>query len=166
MSLNEQQYTLRGHLVQARNHNEIARQAIQHFITLINNGLSLNKIEQMIDVLSVNPEFNITIHIEKNSIWDKTHSSLKRGESIPMERKIQIPKRVFDGAKKGKQKDLQTLFHEIGHIILNHKPIYMQSEGYIITELDDAEVQADYFADIMLQLFGITSEPVQLKLPF
>lgn len=158
----QSQYVLRGYPVQARTNKEIASEAIRHFIFLHGYGISLKNIEKIIDVLAV--EFDISIHIENNSKWDKTHSYLKRGESIPSQRKIVLPKRVFDGVKRGREKDLEVLFHEIGHVTLKHEPVYMKSEGYILSALDDAEEQADYFANIMLQLFEVDIQPQQLRL--
>ncbi|EGK07400.1 hypothetical protein HMPREF0476_1813 [Kingella kingae ATCC 23330] len=157
----DEPYQLRGYMVQARTNREIAQFAVQLFINFINNGIQTPNIENLIDILS---EQDISIHIETNAKWDRVHSIHKKGESTPSKKEIVIPKRVFDGAKKLNTEDLEVFFHEIGHVILKHSPIYMKSEGYVITEIDDAEAQADYFAEIMLKLFDIKTTPKQLSL--
>ena len=161
-SSEENSYTPRGYIVKKRTEEEIIKEAVMFFIRLSPYSISLKKIERILDICAI--EFDISIHIEKNATWDSTHSKLKKGESVPCERKITLPKRVFDGAIKRKIADLEVLFHEIGHVVLNHQPVYWKSEGYVVTRLDDAEEQADYFAKIMLELFEIDTQPKQLEL--
>lgn len=157
-------YTPRGYVVQKRTEREIMNEAIMHFILLNQHGISLKNIEKIIDLYAIEGEFNISIHVEKNATWDRIHSKLKKGESFPYRREITLPKRVFDGAIKRRSEDLEVLFHEIGHVVLNHQPVYWKSEGYVVTRLDDAEEQADYFARIMLKLFEVDIQPQQLEL--
>lgn len=160
------QYMPRGHIVQKRTEKEIVNEAIMHFIQLSRHGISLESIEKVIDLYAIDEsKFNISIHIEKNATWDKIHSKLKKGESVPNKREITIPKRVFDGVLRRKSEDLEVLFHEIGHVVLNHQPVYWKAEeGYVVTRLDDAEEQADYFARVMLKLFEVDVQPQQLEL--
>lgn len=163
MSLSEENsYTPRGYVVKKRTEKEIINEAVMLFLQLTQHGISLKNIESIFDICAITKELDISIHIEKNATWDRIHSKLKKGESVPCKREITIPKRVFDGARKSE--DLEVLFHEIGHVVLNHQPVYWKSEGYIVTRLDDAEEQADYFAKIMLKLFEVDIQPKQLEL--
>ena len=165
MSLPEEiSYTPRGYVVKKRTEKEIINEAVMLFLQLTQHGISLKNIESIFDICAITKELDISIHIEKNATWDRIHSKLKKGESVPCKREITIPERVFDGTRKRKSEDLEVLFHEIGHVVLNHQPVYWKSEGYIVTRLDDAEEQADYFAKIMLKLFEVDIQPKQLEL--
>lgn len=157
-------YQLRGHMVQPKTQEEIVLHAWRFFKDLKQYNISQNNIESIIDILA-EPKFNISIHIERNANWDKKHSKFKQGESIPSKREITLPKRVIDGVIKNKREDLATLFHEIGHVLLKHEPVYQKSNGYIVSAKDDAEAQADSFAQAMLVFFNVQEErPTQLSL--
>lgn len=155
-------HQLRGYMVKKRTEEEIAGIAIEQFLFLKRHNLSLSKIEAIVDILDVKQE--IRIHIERNADWDRQHSPYKKGESKPSEKSITIPKRVYDGVRKGKAQDLEVLFHEIGHVALEHTPIYMKADGYVVTVMDDAEEQADLFAAVLLRLFEIALPVTQLEL--
>lgn len=155
-------HELRGHMVTRRTQHEIAIKALERFVSIPPNLINPPNIEHLIDYLSLQ---DIDVHIVSNKSWDKRHTKLKKGESIPQQNLIQVPKRLIDGANKKAIDDWHTFFHEVGHVMLEHKPIYLKTDiGYVIEPLDDAEEQADYFAKIMMGLFGLKVEPKQLEL--
>lgn len=155
-------HQLKGYMVRKRTEEEIASLAIGQYLLFNRKKVGLENIETVVDLLCV--EQGIVVHVEGNKKWDKQHSPFKKGESKPSEKTITIPKRVYDGIKKGRARDLEVLFHEIGHVILEHSPIYMKADGYTLTAMDDAEVQADFFAAVMLRLFEIQLPIMQLEL--
>lgn len=159
------QHQLRGYMVDRREPKEIQLLAAGQFWMFRQYNITAQLVEKMIDVLAI--EQDIGVRIERNADWDRQHTRLKQGESKPSEKTITLPKRIFDRAVKGDAAALEVFFHEIGHVVLEHKPIYMKSDGYVVTALDDAEEQADYFAKALMAFFGITvpmKEPVQYSL--
>ncbi len=150
-------YQLRGYMVKKRTRKEIAEQAILQYVRFKRRDLN---VEALIDELA---EQDIAVHIESDRDWEKKHTWFKSGESEPSNNYIVIPNRVFRGAKNSQADSLEVFFHELGHVVLEHQPIYMKSDGYVLSEYDDAEGQADLFAEFMLRLFGIYV-PKQLTL--
>lgn len=158
-----QSHRLRGHMVQRRTEKEIATEAVAQFYFFNQKMKELN-IEKFIDLLSLQ---GISVHILTNAEWRKKHTFLKKGESIPGQKRIVLPKQVLDNAKKGDREAIRTFFHELAHVVLRHEPIYLQADSdYKITVLDDAEEQADLFAKIMFMLYGIEEEPKQMQFNF
>lgn len=150
---NDKSHELRGHMVKRRTENEIAALAVGSFIKIHQNLNGLMNAERLIDYLGT---LDISIHVMSNREWDKKHTRFKKGESIPSLNQIIIPERLVKGTKENNPDDWHTLFHEIGHVILEHKPIYLKADAdYVIQAMDDAEEQADYFAKLMLRLFDI-----------
>ncbi|QTO00878.1 hypothetical protein [Aggregatibacter sp. 2125159857] len=159
----DQQYKLRGHMVQRRTHQEIATEAVVQFSKLSQIEQGQLNIERFIDHLAME---DIAVHILPNREWNKKHF-LTKGLSIPIQGKIFIPQKLFNGAVKNNPEDWKTFFHELGHVVLRHEPIYLKAdEKRAIESLDDAETQADYFALVMMKLFNLRDEPAQLELNF
>lgn len=159
----EQPYKLRGHMVQRRTYQEIAREAVVQFSKLSQIDQGQLNIERFIDYLAIE---DIEVHILSTQAWNKKHF-LTKGLSIPVNGKIFIPQKLFNGAMNNNPEDWKTFFHELGHVVLRHEPIYLKAdEKRAIESLDDAETQADYFALIMMKLFNLSDEPTQLELNF
>lgn len=159
-----EEYTPRGHIVKRRTAKEISEAAVLQWAILWDSGCKTFNIEKISDILGV--EQDICLRVEKNKDWEKKHTWLKKGESIPNKRLILIPQRGYKGAIRGNYDDIKTFCHELGHVVLKHEPTYHRAENGILTKFDDAEVQADLFAEVMMALFNIEPEKIQLSLPF
>lgn len=162
---NNKAHKLRGHPVTRRTEQEIALLAANCFMGIHKNLNNPLDAEKLIDYFST---IDICIHAMSDKEWDKKHTPYKKGESIPDLKHITIPKRLIRGTKKNNPDDWHTFFHEIGHVLLEHKPIYLKAnDNYIFQSMDDAEEQADYFAKIMMRLLGIKPLPLgQLSFDF
>lgn len=161
---NNKSHELRGHMVTRKTENEIAALAVGSFISIHQSLDGVLDAERMIDYFGT---VGISIHIMSNKGWDKKHTRFKKGESIPSLHQITIPERLIKGTKKNNSDDWHTFFHEIGHVLLEHKPIYLKADDdYIVQSMDDAEEQADYYARIMMQLFDIKPKLEQLQFNF
>lgn len=154
-------YQLRGHMVQRRTFENIAIEAVKQFSILTEKTIEVN-MEKWIDILALQ---DISVHILTDKKWNKQHTSFKKGESIPTQNKITIPQSCLDNSKKGDTEAFKTFFHELAHVTLKHDPIYLKADdNYEVSIFDDAEEQADLFAEIMLKLYRIENRPVQLRL--
>lgn len=161
--MDESTHKLRGHIVQRRTTEEIVTAAVEQFY-IFKTKTSEANIEIFIDLLA---EQNISVHILRNAEWQKKHTLLKKGESIPSQNKILLPKQLLDKALSGDRESFETFFHELGHVILKHEPTYQKTAiDYLVMPLDDAEEQADLFAKAMLILYEMEEEPKQLQFIF
>lgn len=154
-------YIPRGYIVKRRTSKEIGLEALEQYLFLLEKSCQLFDIEKIIDLLSLK---GVTVCIESDKKWGEKHTWLKKGESIPGKRVISIPMKVFNGAKDGKFDDIKTFFHELGHVALQHDPIYFRAEIGAITHLDDAEEQADLFAEFMMTFFEVPDDFRQMRL--
>lgn len=76
---------------------------------------------------------------------------------------IAMPNQLYLDIARGKPKALFIFFHELGHLLLAHKPILHFSDNPA-TEQEDAEWQADLFSEMVLKTMGIEVRPKQLAL--
>lgn len=154
-------YVPRGYIVRRRTAKEIGIEALGQYLFLQKKKCQSFDIEKIIDLLSLR---DIAVCVEGDEKWRKTRTWFKKGESIPSRRIISIPMRVFNGARKGKTDDVKTFFHELGHVVLQHEPVYFKAEDWTITHLDDAEEQADLFAEFMISFFELPDNSRQMRL--
>ncbi|MCY1382912.1 hypothetical protein D9M69_709840 [compost metagenome] len=78
---------------------------------------------------------------------------------------IYLPEKLYSELCRGKAEAVRTFLHELGHIVLGHKPLLHFAEGSP-TEIEDSEWQADFFADSILDLLGLPKHEVQMELKF
>ncbi|HAF1587918.1 TPA: ImmA/IrrE family metallo-endopeptidase, partial [Salmonella enterica] len=66
---------------------------------------------------------------------------------------IRVPNHIYEMACAGEQSALFVIFHELGHLLLQHKPVlHFANKQPEINE--DSEWQADLFAETMLDKLG------------
>lgn len=76
---------------------------------------------------------------------------------------IAMPNQLYVDIDEGKPEALFIFFHELGHILLAHKPILHFSDSPA-TQQEDAEWQADLFSEHVLKIMGVRRVPKQLAL--
>lgn len=77
---------------------------------------------------------------------------------------IRIPESTLIDAYEGDPKALFIIFHELGHLMLAHQVVLHSEKSALPTIQEDAEWQADTFAEIILAKLRISTMK-QLTLP-
>ena len=146
-------YEVRGRRVQPMKPQEI--QAVASYIVKkfnIHKG-SLQHMDRFIERLW--HEASISIDV----VADKDWLNVANAWFDPVNYQISIPERCYNALlhkrlTKAKKRAITILFHELGHLSLSHKAVLHHSD-VPICQYEDAEWQADYFADEIMILTGI-----------
>ncbi|WOI39320.1 ImmA/IrrE family metallo-endopeptidase [Alteromonas sp. CI.11.F.A3] len=149
-------YQLRGIRVRPLSEIEIAKNALSVCEAFRLTKRKVKSIDQFFESLYI---LGITISVIESEEW----LQLTKGFCNPSERKIMIPEHIYQNACIGEREALAVMFHEIGHLFLNHQPILHFSDVLPKVE-EDAEWQADTFAEVILKHLGYDLE--QLSLDF
>lgn len=115
------------------------------------------KCEKGFELLS---ELGVTLSVIDDEEWIL---DLTKGNFDPVTRTIAVPNVIYENACKGEQEALFVMFHELGHLFLMHRPLLHASSSEP-TMIEDAEWQADTFAEAILQNMGFTTK--QLSFDF
>lgn len=95
--------------------------------------------------------------------WYNSTFDVTIGHCDPDTLTIRIPNRIYQRACYGEQNALMILFHELGHLLLQHKPV-LHFSNYQPSIFEDSEWQADHFAEVILEQLGY--ETKQLAFDF
>lgn len=148
-----EQYLMRGMRV-APMHKPDIEQRVQFFCDIF--GLS-KKTKSFAHVFEKLVLYGITLEIIDDDEWQKITFDLTVGHCDPSDLTISIPDRIYTLACKGDRSSLSVMFHEIGHLLLMHKPLL----HYSVTNPDcseDSEWQADTFSELVLKTIGFKIE--------
>ena len=140
------QYQLRGYRVEPMEQLDIASRA-QH----IGKHFGFNKrnkrnLDGAFEALS---EFGITLNVVSDYDW----LNLTKGHYDPTTLTISIPQKIYLNACLGEKEALAVMLHELGHLFLGHRALLHHSSTPPTPE-EDAEWQADTFAEVILQYMG------------
>ncbi|WP_160167511.1 ImmA/IrrE family metallo-endopeptidase [Burkholderia gladioli] len=78
---------------------------------------------------------------------------------------ILVPESTYTKACNGDETAISTICHEIGHLVLAHKAVLHNEKSAKPLQGEDAEWQADAFADYLMARMGMTPS-TQLTLDF
>ncbi len=78
---------------------------------------------------------------------------------------ILVPESTYIKACSGDETAISTICHEIGHLVLAHKAVLHNEKSAKPSQGEDAEWQADAFADYLMARMGLTPS-TQLTLDF
>ncbi|MTC46558.1 ImmA/IrrE family metallo-endopeptidase [Providencia sp. wls1922] len=159
----EQQYRLRGNRVNPMNEIDIERRAMGFCLAFNLKNKSLKRTKHFDKVFESFTEFGITIDPIEDREWEEYTYDLTIGHFDPNTWTISIPNRIYVNACKGERDALFIIMHELGHLFLGHRPLLHKSNKPAI-ESEDAEWQADTFAEYILGLLGY--ETKQLTFDF
>ncbi|ENQ8613746.1 M48 family metalloprotease [Vibrio fluvialis] len=98
-----------------------------------------------------------------NVIADEDWLFVTKGHCDPSKATICVPQSIYDNACVGERDALAVMLHEMGHLFLGHRPVLHFSNEPAIKE-EDAEWQADSFAEVILKSMGYQTE--QLSFDF
>jgi len=109
--------------------------------------------------------FGIEIDVVDDTEWFHVTNAI----CDPSMLAIAMPNKLYCEIEQGKPEALFIFFHELGHLLLAHKPVLHFSE-ISATEQEDAEWQADLFSETVLKIMmgarraRIRTRPKQLTL--
>ena len=150
-------YNLRGQRVAAKGIEEIALVA-----KIICTALKITKPMDMAQFMERLPyESGIYIEVEEDRKWIVPAEAL----CDPSKLRIIMPESLYRKICKRSPKAMGILFHELGHIVLGHRPLL----SYANTppcEAEDAEWQADTFMEAVIQILKISLLPMQMEFDF
>ncbi|MBJ2254593.1 ImmA/IrrE family metallo-endopeptidase [Pseudomonas sp. MF6784] len=157
---NPPDYGMRGHRVPALEAEYIQQVAfrVRDVLGLKKRSFQAKNPEKLISTLE---HFGINIDVIDDAEWiDATKATVD-----PQKGMIYVPERLYGEICRGQPEAVRIFLHEIGHIVLGHKPMLHFSTSKPV-EIEDSEWQADYFADSMIALLKLPKVEAQLELRF
>jgi len=149
--LEQSAYTLRGNRVAPMSIVDITTRAVNYSAIFDLKTLKRKKrLDHAFELLS---EYGITLNIVEDRAWTKATYDLTSGHYDPITLTISVPNHTFELACKGDREALFVLFHEIGHLVLGHRALF-HSSNKPPSQIEDAEWQADLFAEVVLRELG------------
>lgn len=144
-------YVLRGNRVAPMSMIDITSRAVNYSAFFNLKHLKKKKnLDQAFEQLS---EYGITLNVVEDHIWTRETYDLTSGHYDHVTLTISVPNRTFELACRGDREALFVLFHELGHLILGHRPL-LHKANKPPSQVEDAEWQADLFAEVVLQELG------------
>ncbi|WP_439235160.1 ImmA/IrrE family metallo-endopeptidase [Lonepinella koalarum] len=159
MSIQSLLYQMNGYRVSPMTRNDIAQIATpiaKQFGLNSKNRKQLDKILEKVSDIA-------TIDILSDEEWQELTLNFTKGHYSPAELTIRIPERTYIEACQGDYDALEIILHEMGHLFLTHQT-FLHKSDIPPTQFEDAEWQADTFAEIILEMMGYN--PRQLRLDF
>lgn len=153
-------YCMRGHRVPALSPDLISdvAQRVCQILKFKRSSFRSERVEQSVARLE---EYGIHVDVVEDRDWiDATRATVD-----PQKAMIYVPDRLYADLCKGRVESVRIFLHELGHIVLAHKPLLHFSER-APTQIEDSEWQADHFADAIISYLGLTHEYAQLEFRF
>lgn len=160
MSETATSYTQRGQRVP-----RISDKNLVDYATVVAGILSINRqtiksIETFIESLS--ETLRVTTHIIEDSDWPMPPQI--KALCDPNLMAIFIPESLYIKIAVGDAEAIGIFFHELGHLLLGHKAILHYDTDDTHSYEEDAEFQADMFANVILKIMGIGDKAKQMSL--
>ncbi|MFI7972543.1 MULTISPECIES: ImmA/IrrE family metallo-endopeptidase [Serratia] len=144
-------YVLRGNRVAPMSMIDVRNHAINFTLFFdLNKMKKKRKLDLVFEKLS---EFGIVLSIIEDKTWEKMTYGLTTGHYDPNTLTISVPNKIYELACEGEREALFVLFHELGHLVLGHRAVLHNSKKPP-QEIEDAEWQADTFAEVVLSEIG------------
>lgn len=149
-------YRLRGIRVKPLSHQKIAETALNVCKAFKLSSRKTKNFDQFFETLFL---LGIEVNIVETDEW----LHLTKGFCDPKRKSILVPEHIYQNACIGEQEALSVMFHEVGHLFLDHTPILHFSDVDASIE-EDAEWQADTFSDVILEHLGYNPQQLTLNL--
>ncbi|VTU08830.1 Uncharacterised protein [Actinobacillus porcinus] len=146
-------YELRGNRVHPMQEVEIASIALNFCNEFALNKRMRKKCERVFQQIEERSNFIINLSVKSDEEWKKSTENLTRGHFDPSTFTVTIPEKTYRLACRGDKTALFIIFHEFGHLFLGHRAV-LHNAKKPPTKNEDAEWQADTFADIVLERLG------------
>lgn len=154
-----QPYMMRGNRVLPMSSRNIEALA-KGFCGAVKIGKKYKRFDRFFESLV---QYNITLNVVDDEQWAKDTHNLTRGHFDPDTMTISVPQSTYELACQRDQDSLSIMFHELGHLLLGHKPM-LHFSPKPPEEIEDAEWQADQFAEHVLTVLGFNIQ--QLSFDF
>lgn len=142
------EYVLHGQRVIPMTPQEIQYTAQRAMSLLRIDKSTIHTMDEFIENLW--DRYSINVEIIGNNSWLGFAEALCDPSSFT----IALPESLYLKMIKDRDnKSIFIFFHELGHLLLGHKPVLHYS-SLPPTQFEDAEWQADYFAEIILNKLG------------
>jgi Zn-dependent peptidase ImmA (M78 family) len=152
-----ERYRLRGNRVAPLPLSHIDKVAVQIAKSLGFNKRNRRSLDKVFEPLS---RFGITIKVVEDEEW----IFFTKGHYDPTTATISVPQSIYLDACVGLRDALAVMLHELGHLFLGHRALLHHTDDREVTMQEDAEWQADSFAEKILEIMGY--ELAQLSLDF
>lgn len=155
-------YQMRGNRVSPMQEEEIAYRAINfcNAIGMTATKRKRKRYDSFFESLSI---YGITLSVMDDKEWEDLTYDLTIGHCDPASLTITVPNKIYENACLGEEHALAVIFHELGHLLLGHKPV-LHFSSKEPTRVEDAEWQADTFAETVLETIGVRT--IQMSLDF
>lgn len=153
-------YHMRGNRVSPMQEEEIAYKAI-NFCNAFGISATKRKRKRYDLLFEKLSTYGITLSVMDDKQWESLTYDLTIGHCDPASLTITIPNKIYENACLGEEHALAVIFHELGHLLLGHKPVLHFSTKEP-TRVEDAEWQADTFAEIILETIGVRTSQMSL----
>ena len=149
-------YQMRGNRVSPMQEEEIAYRAINfcNAIGLTASKRKRKRYDMFFESLSI---YGVTLDVRTDKEWEALTYDLTIGHCDPASLTITVPNKIYVNACLGEEHALAVIFHELGHLLLGHKAVLHFSVKEP-TRIEDAEWQADTFADIVLETIAVRTQ--------
>ncbi len=149
-------YRLRG--------NRVQPMSLSHICIVANNvgkafGFNKRNKRNLDEVFESLFELGVILNVIDDEDW----LFVTKGHCDPSKATICVPQSIYDNACIGERDALAVMLHEMGHLFLGHRPVLHYSNEPAVQE-EDAEWQADSFAEVILKSMGYQTE--QLSFDF
>lgn len=155
-------YRMRGQRVHPLEVEDInfVSERVKKILQLTKRGFSVKNAEQTVMSFEL---YGIYVDVVDDRQWlDATRATVDPASGM-----IYMPQKLYDQLCRGKAEAIRIFLHEVGHIVLGHRPLlHFADADKKPTYLEDSEWQADAFADALLALLKLPKEDAQLELKF
>lgn len=153
-------YCMRGHRVPAMSPESIKSVAkrVCDILQIRKSSFRRRKTESLISRFE---HYGINVDVINDLDWlDATRATVD-----PQTGMIYVPQKLYNDLCRGRADAIRIFLHEIGHIVLGHRPLLHFAESTPM-RVEDSEWQADYFADSILDLLGMPKVEIQMEFRF
>ena len=150
-------YQLRGQRVVGLSSSRIESAAALSVSLLGVTADTKHRMDKFIEMLG--KRFGIEIDVVDDGDWCHITNAI----CDPSILAIVMPNKLYVDIVRGEPEALFIFFHELGHLLLAHKPVLHFSESPA-TQREDSEWQADLFSEQFLKSMGVRRKPKQLAL--
>jgi hypothetical protein len=164
MELIEEPYKMRGRRVPAMTRKRIHTLAVS-FLQLIGiSFLNRHSLIEKIEHLDGNERFPLVISPINDAQWEKHYCGIAEGFFESSLLRIYLPDSTYEKAYQWDLKAVHTFLHEVGHCFLAHGKYLNYDADGVPQESEDAEFQADCFAEEILRILKIKKDDRQMTL--
>ena len=151
-------YSLRGQRVTPLTESRIRLIATALCTALRIQKSTTKRMDVFMESLSTH---GISIEVVEDAEWCEVANAVC--DPDPKICTIMVPDKLYSRICAKDANAIFILFHEIGHIILGHKPVLHYQETPV-TMIEDSEWQADLFSEQVMKIVGLSLHMKQMSL--